>query len=639
MSWSGGGDIITDDVEKRGWTIDTLKAVAISFADKVALCPQRTSAILTKYSSLRSFYEKNLHGSPLDYENAGVYSSALLDAYMDYKSVWKELQAMSWVANKGRAILSKRTAQPELTVIYNSAYQSYIDQDKAYKEENEAARENEQALVQRNAVTTKPVIHKVGKPLPPRQLTPYMPTVFGLDEAQRDCRFEMIKIVREVDAVAEDPQVAVDPLRNNQYLSPILFRQLIPSLEEVDPVAMRQRIQELTKEAEDLTATLKARTEDLELVRKENQTLCTKIESTESLLKAKQEAVAELEALVKALMEERDTLKKSLEAVNTANKDLSSKFEENQKSLSTANSANSSLKAQLDVLTKNNEAVTDMIGQIAAKDADIATLRDQVTQKDIALANLRDQISQTGETGRAEMSELRQKLDQNLSELSTARQKLVDFEYVANRARESDKKVSLLSKPMRNPQKILAGGSDLPSDLSASFDEHASKSATLRLSPLVGNPSTTNGGSTFNDLDTIDESWIPNNVYLWHNGRILTGTSMSYTNGRTIRHGRCEGTRDDTSIGSVMDDGRRNGLIDAHLKAAPESPWGFSVVNWFEMYPISGASARIKPDGRSSGGEHSFYTTAPAPGWTVRGFWGQVGDAFDRLGVVWGKDD
>lgn len=40
------------------------------------------SAILTKYTGLRSYYEQSLKGSPLDYENAGVYASALLDAYM-----------------------------------------------------------------------------------------------------------------------------------------------------------------------------------------------------------------------------------------------------------------------------------------------------------------------------------------------------------------------------------------------------------------------------------------------------------------------------------------------------------------------------------------------------------------------------
>ena len=44
--------------------------------------PDGASAILTKYTGLRSYYEQNVKGSPLDYENAGVYASALLDAYM-----------------------------------------------------------------------------------------------------------------------------------------------------------------------------------------------------------------------------------------------------------------------------------------------------------------------------------------------------------------------------------------------------------------------------------------------------------------------------------------------------------------------------------------------------------------------------
>ncbi|KAJ6563946.1 hypothetical protein B0H19DRAFT_849774, partial [Mycena capillaripes] len=58
--------------------------------------------------------------------------------------------------------------------------------------------------------------------------TPYPANIFGLDKARRDCRFEMIKIVKEVDAVARDPKVAVDPGRSWQYLSPAMFRLLLP---------------------------------------------------------------------------------------------------------------------------------------------------------------------------------------------------------------------------------------------------------------------------------------------------------------------------------------------------------------------------------------------------------------------------
>lgn len=36
-----------------------------------------------------------------DYENAGIYTAALLDAYMDYKSIWKQVQTMNWEFENG----------------------------------------------------------------------------------------------------------------------------------------------------------------------------------------------------------------------------------------------------------------------------------------------------------------------------------------------------------------------------------------------------------------------------------------------------------------------------------------------------------------------------------------------------------
>ncbi|THV02561.1 hypothetical protein K435DRAFT_653223 [Dendrothele bispora CBS 962.96] len=90
VSWRGGGDIKNEAI--TDWTLETLKAVAMEFPEHVMACPLRTNAILTKYTSLKSFYEGSLKGSPLDYENAGVYSSALLDAYMDYKVMWRNIQ-------------------------------------------------------------------------------------------------------------------------------------------------------------------------------------------------------------------------------------------------------------------------------------------------------------------------------------------------------------------------------------------------------------------------------------------------------------------------------------------------------------------------------------------------------------------
>ncbi|TFK33522.1 hypothetical protein BDQ12DRAFT_615171 [Crucibulum laeve] len=94
VSWSGGGDIKDESIEE--WNLETLKKVAMEFPEHVMARPLRTHAILTKYSALRSFHEREVKGSPLEYENAGVYSSALLDAYMDYKILWRNIQAGSF---------------------------------------------------------------------------------------------------------------------------------------------------------------------------------------------------------------------------------------------------------------------------------------------------------------------------------------------------------------------------------------------------------------------------------------------------------------------------------------------------------------------------------------------------------------
>lgn len=72
----------------------------------------------------------------------------------------------------------------------------------------------------------------------------YPATLVGLEKARRDCRLQMISIVKEVapllidanvmvltlqvDDVANDPKVAVDFSRVGIYLSPLLFRRLLP---------------------------------------------------------------------------------------------------------------------------------------------------------------------------------------------------------------------------------------------------------------------------------------------------------------------------------------------------------------------------------------------------------------------------
>ena len=115
----------------------------------MAQTPQRTYAILTKYTTLRSFQEQAGHFSPLEYENAGVYTSALLDAYMDYKNIWKNIQMTSFEVDNGRGTLLPAAAAAD------------------------------------SALLPKPV--KSGD-----VVEPFHPNLIGLDEARQACRFQMI---------------------------------------------------------------------------------------------------------------------------------------------------------------------------------------------------------------------------------------------------------------------------------------------------------------------------------------------------------------------------------------------------------------------------------------------------------------
>ncbi|KAF7328408.1 hypothetical protein MVEN_02556500 [Mycena venus] len=289
VSWKGGGDI--KDAEVSDWTLASLKAVAMEFPEHVMACPMRTNAILTKYTALKSFYETSVRGTPLQYENAGVYSSALLDAYMDYKVMWRDIQQAGWEVKQGQSMLTAKADIPQFADLALEAKADYTTRLKQHQrriEEIQARNATKalptpavsteegttesasadptqpaasDALSSAPAATTRAVVKSSTTspapvafvsipeelpeaPMPPNNLKPYKPDIFGLDAARRDCRFEMIKIVREVDAVANDPKVACDPTRLYQYLSPAVFQMLLPTVTNLS----KQKAAELAAE-------------------------------------------------------------------------------------------------------------------------------------------------------------------------------------------------------------------------------------------------------------------------------------------------------------------------------------------------------------------------------------------------------
>ncbi|KAF4985552.1 hypothetical protein FDECE_16485 [Fusarium decemcellulare] len=61
-------------------------------------------------------------------------------------------------------------------------------------------------------------------------------TLVGLDRARSACRFQMIKIVNEIDDITKDPKLATDEDRYEPFQTPRVFKERLPTLEPVVPV-------------------------------------------------------------------------------------------------------------------------------------------------------------------------------------------------------------------------------------------------------------------------------------------------------------------------------------------------------------------------------------------------------------------
>ena len=191
VNWSGGGQL-KEGGEK--WDIDTLTEVAVRFPDLVAACPQRTHAILTKYTALRGYLEWNASNDvlPLDYEMAQLYTSELLDVYMGYKVIWDDIHSMIQNLDSGVITLLK-APNPNPPILMPM-------------------------VISADGTTW------VNGP----QLSCFDPDYAGLDSALQTCRSLMVRIVKEIETLTGDPAQAVNTAIPVAYLRPQLFKQLLP---------------------------------------------------------------------------------------------------------------------------------------------------------------------------------------------------------------------------------------------------------------------------------------------------------------------------------------------------------------------------------------------------------------------------
>lgn len=179
------------------WNIKTLKQAAAAFPDFVAVTPQRTLAILTKYTALEDFHKKQKNYSPLDYENAGIYTGALLDNFMDYKALWKQISNAQFELENNRATIemseiSEEMAElavirplPEGTSSNSASGQSMLLDSKPAGGNSP---EDEQNYYD-------PTLHGTVDEHKFTRYPAFPPSFAGLIRAKKICRIEMAKIM------------------------------------------------------------------------------------------------------------------------------------------------------------------------------------------------------------------------------------------------------------------------------------------------------------------------------------------------------------------------------------------------------------------------------------------------------------
>lgn len=143
----------------------------------------------------------------------------------NYRSIWLIYvsRIAAWELEQGQSSLEMRRARPQFADLARQAQEHYQSQLAIYEKKKQAYEQAQQDAASadsgegvyqlcRNLVrcaqrshypetvlaTRAPTAPPPECPLPPNNLEPYSDDIFGLDKARRDCRFEMIKIVKEV---------------------------------------------------------------------------------------------------------------------------------------------------------------------------------------------------------------------------------------------------------------------------------------------------------------------------------------------------------------------------------------------------------------------------------------------------------
>ena len=169
------------------------------------------------------------------------------------------------------------------------------------------------------------------------------------------------------------------------------------------------------------------------------------------------------------------------------------------------------------------------------------------------------------------------------------------------------------------------------------------------MSEYAGDASKHEPDATFYDRDDISTKSTVTKVEFWGKDNCITAYRLTYQDGKTVPSKHDEprykniGTRaPDSTFNLISGDKIVHVVIDA---AKTTNIVDHSVCVRIALITLKGGHHFYDPSNLTP--EHHkkdetrthLITRSPHSSWSLKGFWGQQGDAFTRLGVFWGKDE
>lgn len=186
-----------------------------------------------------------------------------------------------------------------------------------------------------------------------------------------------------------------------------------------------------------------------------------------------------------------------------------------------------------------------------------------------------------------------------------------------------------------------------PSELYGAAAKHAlrhkKKAKTFSMGGSWGGSSKpTDASVTFNDLDTIDRTYVPIAIHYWDDGKRIVGLRTVYSNGKEISHGLCLGDPVKKLVLSSKGEDRML-LLSVGSSITDNQP----TVNLVRIEDSNYVTHAHKSGERLNTSTDDIVTCRPPDDgfWSLRGFWGSwrtdgasTASGCTALGAVWGRE-